>query len=102
MYIYKCCPSCAPSCSCVLTQFDSIWGFTPYVGPAVAPSGAVDWNPLPNVALGVFGLLPACVVTEKLPTVYIVCCSLVLHTSTKDFQLLLVQETGLNRDTEFL
>lgn len=46
----------------VLTQFDSNWGFTPYAGPAVAPSGALDWNPLPNVALGVFWFLSAYVV----------------------------------------
>lgn len=52
IYIYKSWPSCAYFlllCS-VLTQFDSNWGFTPYVDTAVPASGAVDWNPLPNAA----------------------------------------------------
>lgn len=58
-------------------------GFTPYAGPAASPSGALDWNPLANVALGVLVFL-----LVWLKTAYRLHCAAHLCYIEKDFQLL--------------
>lgn len=79
---------------------DSMWGFTPYVVPAVAPSGAFR---LESPAKHGFGrvCLRACLCGLKSDH-SLHCAAHSCYTSTKDFHLLLVWGNGPSRGCRVL
>lgn len=79
---------------------DSMWGFTPYVVPAVAPSGAFR---LESPAKHGFGrvCLRACLCGLKSDH-SLHCAAHLCYTSTKDFHLLLAWGNGPSRDCRVL